>query len=142
MNQALIDHAATQIVHTTQNRLLHHGVDVDIPFARGYTMLHHLATPVAGRSGAFSPPEEEHRQRATMLHDAGASLTILDSLLQSMPLGWAWRWGRIALVQLHLERGADAVKADAERWATPWAWATKRGHHAIVELRRSRGTGT
>jgi hypothetical protein len=121
--------------------VLDHGVDVDIPFAGGYTMLHHLATPVAGRSGAFAPTEEEHRQRATMLLDAGASLTIRDSLLKSTPLGWACRWGKNELVRLYLERRADPVEADAETWATPLAWATKRGHHEIVQLLRSAGAG-
>lgn len=120
--------------------VLDHGVDVDIPFEGGYTMLHHLATPVAGRSGAFAPSEEEHCKRAAMLLDAGASLTIRDSLLRSTPLGWACRWGKIQLTRLYLERGADPVEADAELWATPLAWATKRGHHEIVELLRSRGT--
>ena len=119
--------------------VLDHGVDVDIPFAGGYTMLHHLATPVAGRRGVFAPTEEQHVRRATMLLDAGASLTKRDSLLRSTPLGWACRWGRIWLVRLYLERGADAIEADAERWATPLAWATKRGHHEIVELLRSQG---
>jgi ankyrin repeat protein len=121
--------------------VLDHGVDVDIPFAGGYTMLHHLATPVAGRRGAFAPTEEEHLQRATMLLDAGASLTIRDSMLQSTPLGWACRWGRIELARLYLKRGADAVESDAEPWATPLAWATKRGHHEIAQLLRSAGAG-
>ena len=102
-------------------------------------MLHHLATPVAGRSGAFAPPEEEHCKRATMLLDAGASLTIRDLLLRATPLGWACRWGRIELLRLYLERGADPVEVDAEPWATPLAWATKRGHHEIVQLLRSAG---
>jgi ankyrin repeat protein len=79
--------------------------------------------------------------RATMLLDAGASLTIRDSLLQSTPLGWACRWGRIELVRLYLERGADAVESDAEPWATPLAWAAQRGHHEIVQLLRSAGAG-
>jgi ankyrin repeat protein len=122
--------------------VLEHGVDVDIPFAGGYTMLHHLATPVAGRRGAFAPSEAEHRNRATMLLDTGASLTIRDSLLNSTPLGWACRWGCIKLARLYLERGADALEADAERWATPLAWATKHGHHEIIELLRSHGAGT
>jgi hypothetical protein len=119
--------------------VLDHGVDVDIPFEGGYTMLHHLTTPVAGRSGAFAPPEDEHCKRAAMLLDAGASLTIRDSLLRSTPLGWACRWGKIHLTRLYLERGADPVEANAEPWATPLAWATKRGHHEIVELLRSPG---
>jgi ankyrin repeat protein len=74
-----------------------------------------------------------------MLLDAGASLTIRDSLLQSTPLGWACRWGRVELVKLYLARGADRVEGDAEPWATPLAWATKRGHHEIIELLRPRG---
>jgi Ankyrin repeat len=119
--------------------VLDHAVDVNIPFEGGYTMLHHLATPVAGRSGAFAPTDEEHCECAAMLLDAGASLTIRDSLLRSTPLGWACRWGKIQLARLYLERGADPVEADAEPWATPLAWATKRGHHEIIELLRSQG---
>jgi ankyrin repeat protein len=122
--------------------VLDHGVDPDVPFEGGYTMLHHLATPVAGRRGTFVPTEEEHLLRATMLLDAGASLTIRDALLQSTPLGWACRWGKIELVRLYLQRGADPVEADAEPWATPLAWSTKGGHHEIVQLLRSRGAGT
>lgn len=124
------------------NLVLEHGVDPNARFEGGYTLLHHLATPVAGRRGAFVPSKEEHLLRATMLLDAGAALTIRDSLLQSTPLGWACRWGRIELVELYLNRGADPVEADAERWATPLAWAEKRGHREIVALLRNRGAGT
>ena len=60
-----------------------------------------------------------------------------DQLLKSTPLGWACRWGRPALVQLYLSRGADAVEPDAEPWATPLAWATKGGHREIIELLRA-----
>lgn len=119
--------------------VLNHGVDVDIPFAGGYTMLHHLATPVAGRSGAFAPTDEEHLQRATMLLDAGASLTIRDEILKSTPLGWACRWGKIELARLYVTRGADPVEANAETWATPVAWAKKGDHHEILDLLRSHG---
>ncbi len=119
--------------------ILDHGVDPDVPFEGGYTVLHHLATPAAGRRGSFVPTEEQRLLRATMLLDAGASLTIRDSLLKSTPLGWACRWGRIELVRLYLKRGADAVESDAEPWATPLAWATKHGHQAVIELLRSDG---
>jgi ankyrin repeat protein len=121
--------------------VLVHGVDPDVPGEGGYTMLHHLATPKAGRRGSFVPTEEQRLLRATMLLDAGASLTIRDPLLKSTPLGWACRWGCIDLVRLYLERGADGLETDAERWATPLAWATKRGHHEIVQLLRSAGAG-
>ena len=113
--------------------ILDHGVDPDVRGGGGYTILHHLASDYASA--------ENRVIRATMLLDAGASLTIRDSLLKSTPLGWACRWGRIELVRLYLERGADAVEADAEPWATPLAWATKRGHHEIVQLLRSAGAG-
>ena len=72
--------------------VLDHGVDVDIPFEGGYTMLHHLATPsrdAAGRSrfrGGALQTRRCCRRRAL--------LTIRDSLLRSTPLGWACRWGK------------------------------------------------
>jgi ankyrin repeat protein len=95
----------------------------------GHTTLHHLATSTAGA---------EHRlTRATLLLNAGASLSRRDELLKSTPLGWACRWGCVELVKLYLERDADPVEADAEPWAAPLAWATTRGHHEIIELLRS-----
>ena len=114
--------------------VLERGVDPNMADDAGYTVLHHLASDYCRASN-----EEARVIRATMLLDAGASLTIRDSLLKSTPLGWACRWGHIELVRLYLERGADALEADAERWATPLAWATKRGHHEIVQLLRSAG---
>jgi ankyrin repeat protein len=116
--------------------LLDDGVDPNVRSGEGYTILHHTAW---GSGGALNA--ENRVARATILLDAGASLTIRDSLLQSTPLGWACRWGRIELVRLYLERGADAVESDAEPWATPLAWATKRGHHEIVQLLRPAGAG-
>jgi len=73
-------------------------------------------------------------QLATILLDAGARLDIRDQLLQSTPLGWACRWGRVEMVKLFLARGADPVEADAEPWATPEAWARKRGHAQVLRL--------
>jgi ankyrin repeat protein len=112
--------------------ILDHGVDPDVRGGDGYTILHHLASD-------YGHAANERVVRATMLLDAGASLRLRDSLLQSTPLGWACRWGRVELVKLYLERGADPAEADTEPWATPLAWATKRGHHEIIELLRSHG---
>ena len=56
-------------------------------------------------------------------------------MLKSTPLGWACRWGRVELVTLFIERGADVIEADAEPWA-PRAWAQKRGHAEILALLR------
>jgi Ankyrin repeats (3 copies) len=69
---------------------------------------------------------------ATAALDAGARLDLRDALLNSTPLGWACRWGRLELVKLFLERGADPIEADAPRWATPEAWARKMKHDDIL----------
>jgi len=73
-------------------------------------------------------------QLATILLDAGARLDVRDTLLESTPLGWACRWGRIELVRLFLARGADPVEADAEPWASPRAWAERMHGPQILEL--------
>jgi ankyrin repeat protein len=114
--------------------ILDHGVDPDVIGDGGFTMLHHLGTNYDGQS---------HRvTRATMLLDAGASLSRRDPLLKSTPLGWACRWGQMDLVQLYVQRGADVRERDAEVWATPLAWAIKGGHHEIVQQLQSRGAGS
>jgi ankyrin repeat protein len=73
-------------------------------------------------------------QLATILLDAGARLDVRDRLLESTPLGWACRWGRVEMVKLLLARGADPVEADAEPWATPRAWAQRMHRPEILEL--------
>ena len=78
---------------------------------------------------------------ATMLLDAGARTDIRDEFLKSTPLGWACRWGRVALVELLLARGADPIEAGAEPWATPLAWAERRHHAGIASILRQRGAG-
>ena len=78
---------------------------------------------------------------ATMLLDAGARTDIRDEFLKSTPLGWACRWGREALVELLLARGADPIEAGAEPWATPLAWAERRHHAGITSILRQHGAG-
>ena len=73
-------------------------------------------------------------QLATILLDAGARLDVRDTLLESTPLGWACRWGRVELVKLLLARGADPIEADAAPWATPREWATRMHHAEILQL--------
>jgi hypothetical protein len=99
----------------------------------GLTILH----SVAGSRAHVTP--EERVAFATMLLDAGARLDVRDNLLKSTPLGWACRWGRIELVKLLLQRGADPVEPDAEPWATPRAWAQKMRHDAVLALLREYG---
>jgi ankyrin repeat protein len=94
----------------------------------GRTVLHEVAIMgdhvTADEAAAFM----------TSLLDAGARLDVRDDLLMSTPLGWACRWGRVGQVKLLLQRGADPVEADAERWATPRAWAEKMGHSDVRGL--------
>ncbi len=75
-------------------------------------------------------PSGRHLARCAAL----ASTDIRDDLLKSTPLGWACRWGRVDLVKLLLERGADPVEADAEAWATPRAWAEKMKHDKVLAV--------
>ena len=69
-----------------------------------------------------------------MLLDAGARLDIRDEVLESTPLGWACRWGRVELVRLLLERGADPAEAQTKPWARPLAWARRYDHREVVRL--------
>lgn len=73
-------------------------------------------------------------QLANILLEARARLDIRDNLLESTPLEWACRWGRIEMMKLLLARGAGPVEADAESWATLRAWAEKIQRREIVEL--------
>jgi hypothetical protein len=78
---------------------------------------------------------------ATAALDAGARLDLRDHVLKSTALGWACRWGRIELVRLFLHRGADAVEADAEPWATPEAWAGRKGHADVLAMLQAHRAG-
>ena len=97
----------------------------------GQTMLHEVIARDHGVGVAL----------ATILLDGCARTDIRDEFLKSTPLGWACRWGRVALVELLLARGADPIEAGAEPWATPLAWAERRHHAGIVSILRQRGAG-
>lgn len=96
----------------------------------GTTILHEIVT-----MGDHVTAEERVAFASAALN-AGARVDVRDDLLKSTPLGWACRWGRLELVKLLLERGADSAEADAEPWATPLAWAQKKGHHDVVAILR------
>ena len=102
-------------------RLVLERCDPNVTGRFGLTILH----SVAGSRRHVMP--EERLAFATALLDKGARLDIRDGILLSTPLGWACRYGRVELVRLFLERGADPVERDAEPWATPAAWAEKSG---------------
>jgi ankyrin repeat protein len=104
--------------------------DANIRGRYGITVLHYAASSydwvTPGERVAF----------VRMLLDRGARMDVRDELLQSTPLGWACRWGRLEVAELMLERGADPVEPDAELWATPHSWAEKAGHKPIVAALR------
>jgi ankyrin repeat protein len=108
-------------------RLILERGDANAPGSFGRTLLHDLAA----RGDA-----DEQFAFATLLLDAGAKVDVRDDLLKSTPLGWACRWGRVELVRLLLDRGADPVEADAEPWAAPRAWAEAKKQAAVIALLR------
>jgi ankyrin repeat protein len=95
----------------------------------GQTMLHEVIARDHGVGVAL----------ASLLLDAGARTDVRDEFLKSTPLGWACRWGRVALVELLLARGADPIEGGAEPWATPLAWAEGRHHAGIASILRQHG---
>jgi ankyrin repeat protein len=106
--------------------LLKYGVDPNVG-RKGATILHF----VAARQGL----DETSRARfAAMLLDHGAGLDLRDDLLQSTPLGWACRWGRVEMAKLLIDRGAPVDEPNAEPWARPRAWARKSGNPAMIAL--------
>src|SRR5262249_7645271 len=95
----------------------------------GQTMRHEVIARDHGGGASLVP----------LLLDAGARMDVRDALLESTPLGWGCRWGRVKLVELLLARGADPIEAEAEPWAAPLAWAERRRHAAIVSMLRQQG---
>jgi hypothetical protein len=109
-------------------RLILKACDVNIPGGCGRTILHEIAA----MGDWITEGEVESFGRAAL--EAGARFDRRDEILRSTPLGWACRWGRIELVKLLIEHGADPNENDAEPWARPRAWARKMGHLQIVQF--------
>lgn len=117
--------------------LLASGMDPDLPNWQRATPLHDLC----GLDGRGRP--RAHRTEcATILLDAGATISAKDEEYRSTPLAWAARNDLPDMVGLLLGRGAPTNLAEDEPWATPLAWAIKRGHVRIVEILRAAGART
>ncbi len=132
-NALYLEADSDRVRHLEAFRLVLDRCNPDVRSRRGTTLLHEVA---AARGGLTA---DDRIAYATVLLDAGARLDLRDDLLESTPLGWACRWGRIELVRLFIGRGADPVEADAMPWASPVAWARTKGRDDVLaELRTHR----
>lgn len=102
--------------------------DVNVKGSFGRTILHEIAAMYDWATD----DEVEAFGRAAL--EAGARVDRRDEILKSTPLGWACRWGRVQLVRLLMEHGADPEENDGEPWARPRSWALKMGHDQILPL--------
>jgi ankyrin repeat protein len=112
--------------------ILDRGISPNLVGRYGYRLAHRMAA-CGIVWGEPIMTEKERVTFAEILCDHGADLNVVDELLQSSPLGWAVRWGKLELARLYLERGADP-HLSGEDWATPLAWAEKKGHPDIADL--------
>ena len=115
--------------------LLDSGMSANLPNWQHQTLLHHAAAGNGVRP-------QDRRACATMLLDAGATITARDDMYRSTPLAWAARQNMTDMVTLLLERGAPARHPDDEAWATPLAWALRRGHEQVASILRGAGATT
>ncbi|MCW5981564.1 MAG: ankyrin repeat domain-containing protein [Bryobacteraceae bacterium] len=107
-------------------RLILNTCDVNVVGAFGRGILHEIAA----MGDWIAEDEVAAFGRAAL--EAGARMDRRDEILRGTPLGWACRWGRLRLVKMLLERGADPVENDAEPWARPRSWARKKGRLEIL----------
>ena len=114
--------------------LLSGGMDPDLPNWQLATPLHDLC----GRDSR-GRPHPRRTECATILLDAGATISAKDDDYRSTPLAWAARSDLPDMVELLLAHGAPTSLPDDELWATPLAWATRRGHGRITEILRRAG---
>jgi ankyrin repeat protein len=114
--------------------LLASGMSPDYPNWQNLTFLHLLCSrDVRNRTMA-------HRTKcASILLDAGATISALDDEYRSTPLAWAARNNLPDMVRFLLNRGAPASLPGDRPWATPLAWATRRGHAQIIRILRQAG---
>jgi ankyrin repeat protein len=108
-------------------RLILNACDVNVVGEFGRTILHEIAA----MGDWITEDEVAAFGRAAL--EAGARMDRRDDILSSTPLGWACRWGRVQLVRLLIQHGADPEENDAEAWARPRSWVRKMGHSEILQ---------
>jgi ankyrin repeat protein len=116
--------------------LLEHGMSPDLMNWQQQTLLHFVCV---GRDYRGRDATSGAIERATLLLDAGATISARDAEYRSTPLAWAARSNSLAVAALLLERGAPTHLPDDEPWATPLAWAERRGHAEMSALLRRHG---
>jgi ankyrin repeat protein len=125
------------LAHTDMLRtLLVHGMSPDLMNWQHQTLLHFVCV---GRDYRGRDKTAGAIERATILLDAGASISARDDEYGSTPLAWAARGNSLAVAAFLLDRGAPANLPDDEPWATPLAWAERRGHAEMAALLRRHG---
>jgi ankyrin repeat protein len=118
--------------HTDMLRtLLAHGMTPDLMNWQHQTLLHLVCRGPDPTGGAV--------ERAAILLDAGATISVRDDEYKSTPLAWAARSNAVQMVEFLLARGAPTNLPDDEPWATPLAWARRRQHQEIVSILRRHG---
>ena len=124
--------------HTDMLRsLLAQGMNPDLMNWQHQTLLHLVCGGQgntlrrAGKNGAV--------ERAAILLDAGATISLRDEEYRSTPLAWAARTNALEVAALLLARNAPSHLPDDEPWATPLAWAERRGHTEMSSLLRRHG---
>jgi ankyrin repeat protein len=113
--------------------LLDSGMSPDLPNWQRQSFLHELCR--GGKRGQIG----RQLKLATILLDAGASISGREEEYGSTPLGWAARTNMPEMVEFLLARGAPTNLPDDEPWATPLAWAERRGHAEVAEILRKHG---
>ena len=112
--------------------LLDSGMNPDLANWQRRTLLHCLCGP-----------DIPHALKcASLLLDAGATITARDNEYKSTPLAWAARNNALDMARFLLSRGAPTNLPDDEPWATPLAWAERRRHAEFAELLRKHEAAT
>lgn len=125
------------LAHTDMLRtLLTHGMSPDLMNWQHQTLLHLVCE---GRDYRGRDKTDGAVERATILLDAGANMSVRDDEYRSTPLAWAARTNALPVAAFLLARNAPTNLPDDEPWATPLAWAERRGHAEMSALLRRHG---